>query len=142
MRTYSYFVTPDDFKNYWGIDLNATLKDNGTEVDSNKADAFLMRVEDRLESWIDANCFRTYRWEELRDNKKEAMQKAILIQAYYVFRNGDISTDSGYDPQRGPIIRKADLQSIEICDEAVDVLKAAGLYSRRVANRRRYPTWH
>lgn len=138
METHAKFVSPQDFKNYWGIDLGAELKDNGTEVDSNKADMFLMRIEDRLLAWLDSNTFRTYRWDEVCGPDRDSLQKAIIVQAMYVFRNGDISTDSGYDPQRGKIINKADLQAIEICDEAIDILKSSGLYSRAMVNRRRY----
>lgn len=138
MKTKAYFVSPADFKNYWGLDLDTELRDNGTELDSNKSDMFLMQVEDRLESWLDANTFRNYRWEEIYGDDKEAMQKAILVQAMYVFRNGNLSLDSGYDPQRGSVIAKKDLQSIEICDEAIDILKSAGLYSRTIINHRRY----
>ena len=138
MRTHAYFVSPQDFNNYWGIDLNVVLPETGSELDSNKADMFLMRVEDRLMAWLDANTYRTYLWESIEGNDKEAMQKAIIIQAMYIFRNSDLSTDSGYDPQRGVVIAKKDLQSIEICDAAVDILKASGLYSRTIKNRRRY----
>jgi len=138
MRTEALFVSPQDFNNYWGIDLNMALKETGSELDSNKADMFLMRVEDRLMAWLDANTFRTYRWQDIYGEDKEAMQKAILIQAMYIFRNSDLSTDSGYDPQRGVIIPKKDLQAIEICDAAIDVLKASGLYCRVIQNKRRY----
>lgn len=138
METHAYFVSPSDFENYWGVDLDARLKDNGSENDSNKANLFLMRVEDRLLAWIDANTFRTYRWEEVGGKDRDALQKAILIQAMYVFRNGDISTDSGYDPQRGIVAAKKDLQLIEICDAAIDILKTSSLYSRKMKNRRRY----
>lgn len=138
MKTSAYFVSPADFKNYWGVDLSVELKEGGTELDSNVADMFLMRVEDRLLAWLDANTFRNYRWNEVSGEDREAMQKAILIQAMYIFRNGDISTDSGYDPQRGIVAQKKDLQLIEICDAAVDMLKSSGLYSRKMKNRRRY----
>lgn len=142
MRTSALFVSPQDFKNYWGVDLNFVLKESNTELDSNKANMFLMRVEDRLMAWLDANTFRTYLWDEIEGEDKEAMQKAILIQAMYIFRNSDLSTDSGYDPQRGVVIPKKDLQAIEICDAAIDVLKSSGLYSRVMKNRRRYIRIH
>jgi len=138
MKTKADFVSPADFKNYWGIDLDLELRDQGTELDSSKSMMFLIQVEDRLESWIDSNTFRNYTWDELSGDDREAMQKAVLAQAMYVFKNGNLSLDSGYDPQRGSVIAKKDLQNIEVCSEAVDILKAAGLYSRSIINHRRY----
>lgn len=139
MRTHAMFVTPADFKNYYGLDLEAELKEDGAELDSNRAASFLMRVEDRLLSWIDANTWRNRRWECISPNQKEHLQKAIIIQAMYVFRNSDISLDSGYDPQRGKIIDKIDLQRIEICDAALDQLKTCGLYNHVMKNHYRWP---
>lgn len=139
MRTTAKFVSVSDYKNYWGEDLESELNTPGSEVDSSEADRFLMRVEDRLLAWIDANTFRNFTWESLGGAQLESLQKAILIQARYIFRNSDLSTDSGYDPQRGIIIAKKDLQLIEICDAAVDMLKSSGLYCRAMKNRRRYP---
>lgn len=114
------------------------LRESGSELDSNKANMFLMRVEDRLLAWLDANTFRNFRWEDLSGQRKDALQKAILVQAMYVFRNSDISMDSGYDPQRGVIAQRKDLQLVEICDSAFDILKSAGLYSRVIKNRKRW----
>lgn len=133
------FVTPADFKNYWGLDLESELKEDGSELDSNRADSFLMRIEDRLLSWVDANTWRNRRWECISQNQKEHLQKAILLQAMYVFRNSDLSMDSGYDPQRGKIAEKKDLQMIEICDPAIDELKTCGLYNHVMSNHWRWP---
>lgn len=138
MRTSARFVTPSDFLVYTGINLEAELKDETSMVDSNKADRFLMRVEDRLLTWVDSNTWRRFRWEDLYGEQKEALQKAILLQALYVFRNSDISTDSGYDVQRGKIISKQDLKDIEICDASIDMLKSHGLYNHVMSNHRRY----
>ena len=144
------FVSSSDFLNYWGVNLNKELK--GDSNQSNKADLFLRRIEDRLMVWVDANTFRNVGWDELKENykfrtekekecaqiRREAWQKAILTQAMYVFRNSDISLDSGYDPEKGVIAQKNDLASIEICQAAIDFIKRAGLYNHVVSNRNRY----
>ena len=146
------FVSPSDFLSYWGIDLNAKLRDNSNV--SNKADLFLKRVEDRLMTWVDANTYRTTPWQVLRDDyqphseqeKKllESQRKnwrlAILTQAFYIYRNGDIMTDSGYDPDRGLVTEKNKLQEIEICQAAIDYIKVAGLYNHVITNKFRYTT--
>ena len=69
------------------------------------------------------------------------MKTAILEQALYVFKNGDLSIDSGYDPQRGTTIEKNDLMRREISTQAIDILKNAGLFNQNVANKRRYTSF-
>lgn len=147
------FVTPNDFLNYWGIDLNVKLR-RGTTGPENVAESFLKRVEDRLMTWIDANTFRLTPWDYYTDNyvygneneaklaklRKDYWKKAILVQAMYVFKNSDIGLDSGYDPEKGIIAEKASLDEIEISRQAIDFIKNAGLYNHVVKNRFRYST--
>lgn len=135
MRTEPRFVSSDDFRNYWGVDLNAELRDNDNV--SNKANIFLMIVEDRVMSWIDANTFRNVPWEKLSAFQLEEFQKAILTQAMYMFRNSDISLDSGYDPEKGIIASKEDLDKITISQSVINFLKTAGLCNYNISNRRR-----
>ena len=73
------FITPDDFENYWGLNLREKLKDNSNS--SNKANIFLKRIEDRMISWIDANTFRVTTWDNLTDYQLEHFCIALLEQA-------------------------------------------------------------
>ena len=143
MQTKAKFVTPDDFLNYTGIDLDSELRDSGSPADSNKADMFLCRVERRFLTFVDSSSFRNYDWDELAYHPRdlEAMKTAILEQALYVFKNGDLSIDSGYDQQRGTTIEKNDLMRREISTQAIDILKNAGLFNQNVANKRRYTSF-
>lgn len=50
------YITPDEFRDYFGIDLMLELPDDTNP--SNKAMAFLKRIEDRVETIIDTECFR------------------------------------------------------------------------------------
>ena len=68
----------------------------------------------------------------------ENLQYAILTQAMYVFRNSDISLDSGYDPERGIIAERQKLKDLTISDSALDFLKTAGLYNHKIRNKRRF----
>ncbi len=131
------FVTVDDFKNYWGIDLRNVLRSNDNE--SNQADQFLARVEDRLMNWIDNNTFRRIKYEDLKLNPRqyENWQKAILTQAMYMFKNGDLGMDSGYDSEKGIITTRGDLVQLEVCQAAIDYLSNAGLFNLVVKNRPR-----
>lgn len=148
------FVSVGDFFNYWQIDLAAKLN-KGTNT-SNFADVFLRRIEDRLMTWIDATTFRLHPWEAYKDSyvfaneqQQKAMnenrdywKKAILEQAYYVFKNSDIGQDSGYDPEKGIVASVEDLQAIEICRPCIRFLISAGLYNHVVRNRPRYTSFN
>lgn len=130
------FINSNDFLDYTGIDLNTELKG-----DSSAADRFLKRVESLFLNWCDANMGSKYcTWEEVsrHPNDAEAVRRALLEQALYMYRNGDLFSDSGYDPQRGAMIQKDDLRRRSISDTAVDIIKAAGLFSHVLRNRRRY----
>lgn len=134
MRTEPRFVSPNDFQNYWGIDLDAELKGDS----NNKSNRFLLLIEERLMMHIDSATFRLNLWEELTDFQKENLQKAILEQAMYVLKNSDISMDSGYDPDSGEVISSEKLEKIEICRNSINYLKICGLYNHVIRNRARF----
>ncbi len=138
MRTEPMFITPADFYNYWGVDLNEELQDGGNI--SNKANIFLKIVEDRMMSYIDANSFRNTSWEEIKQYPYalECMQLAILTQAMYVFRNTDIALDSGYDPDSGVVASKKELAALVMCEPALNYLRQGGLFNQTINNRRRH----
>lgn len=134
IRTRPRFVTPSDFQNYTGKNLKAILKSDGV---NNFDNLFLMRVEDRLLVAIDKMSFRTYSFDNLTEFQKENLQKAIIEQAEYIIRNGDIYTDSGYDLEK-IIANPGFLESIEICRIAKSYLITSGLLNFNIQNRRRY----
>ena len=136
MRTEPRFVTPSDFLNYTGKDLSHILRTNNNI--SNAPNLFLLMVEDTLLTRIDSMSFRLRTWDNLSEYQKESLQKAIIHQANYVLRNGDIFSDSGYDLERGEIIPYEKLQSIAICSTAKDLLRNCGLLNQKIRNRRRY----
>ena len=120
------YITPEDFLTYTGIDLGAQLKGNANPSD--KATAFLMRIEVRMEAFMNANFFKNISeyWPRFSDFQKLHYKYALLEQALYVFRNGDISIDSGYEPDEGikldPTVRK----KITIAPNAQDHLQMCG----------------
>lgn len=129
------FVTVDDFKNYWGIDLREVLRTHGSG--SNQPELFLSRVEDRLMNWIDNNTFRRIGYNQLTSFQLENWQKAILTQAMYMFKNGDLGMDSGYDAEKGILVKRSDLTELEVCQAAMDYLSNAGLLNFVMKNRPR-----
>lgn len=137
INTEPRFITPSDYYNYWGVDLNWALKsDNNT---SNKANTFLKIVEDRVMSFIDSNSARKVEWDEIWDYPYmlENFQKALLTQAKYVFMNTDIMMDSGYDPDNGLHVEKDKLQSVAISEATLNFLRMSGLFDQNLSGLRR-----
>lgn len=132
------FVTESDFLEYWGVDLRDKLRTN--DNDSDKVNTFLFRVERRLMNWIDKTSFRIVPWHRISKNQREHMKYAVLEQAMYMWRNGDISMDSAYDQERGLIAHPLELASIVVCQPAIDELMTCGLLNMKVQNRKRYIT--
>lgn len=135
MQLQPKFVTIDDFNNYWAANLQNLLKTSANE--SNQANMFLVRVERRLMSYIDNNTFRRYKYEELKGKQLDAFKEAILLQAMYTYKNGDIGMDSGYDSERGMTAKRAELVEISVCQDAIDILSNAGLWNLVMKNRPR-----
>ena len=137
MELNTKYITLDDFKIYFGIDLTAQLKDDDNA--SNKGEAFLRRIENRVAAFIDANFYRNVDLEfpEFSDYQKEHYKLALLEQAIYVFKNGDISVDSGYDYERGIVADRGKISGIAIAENAKQELMLCGLWCRKILSRRR-----
>lgn len=129
MTIQTKYITPDEFTEYFGIDLSEELHD--TANPSNKVMAFLKRVEDRMEVFLNSHFFKNVSelYPEFSDFQKQHYKLALLEQAYYIFKNGDISTDSGYDPEKGLIANKKQRASITLAPNAIDHLKMTGLWT-------------
>ena len=136
MRTTPRFVTKDDYFNYTNQDLDDMLKVR--DKSSNLANLFLLRIEDRLMSYIDAETYRVFSYNHLTPAQLENFQKAIIEQVEYILRNGDLFTDSGYAPEEGQKIDWNKLYDITICRTAINYLKNAGLYNKVIINRLRF----
>lgn len=131
------YITPDEFLEYTGIDLGAQLKGNANPSD--KALRFLNQIEVRMEAFLNANCFKLISdlWPYWTDYQKLHYKYALLEQALYVFRNGDISIDSGYEPDEGIKLDPTDKKKITIAQNAMDHLNLLGLWTRHIA----YPSF-
>lgn len=126
------YITADEFREYTGVDLEAELRD--TSNPSDKVAAFLKRIEDRMEAFLNAHFFKNVsdEWTRFSDTQKSWYKKALIEQAYYVFKNGDISTDSGYEPDRGVVASKHALTELTIAPNAKDCLRMTGLWSGHI----------
>ena len=135
------YITADEFREYTGIDLEAELRD--TSNPSDKVNAFIRRIEDRMESFMNTHFFKNVNdcWTKWTDEQKLWYKKALIEQAYYVFKNGDISSDSGYDPEKGVIASKHALDEITIAPNAKNYLRMTGLWSGHIGNGGFFGPW-
>lgn len=125
------YITPDEFKEYFGIDLSIIKDDTNP---SNKQVAFLKRIEDRMEAMIDAECFRqvSREYPHFSNYQKEHYKRALLEQAIYIFRNGELSVDSGIDPEKGVVIDLETVKRASLAPNAKRELQLCGLWSKKI----------
>ena len=140
-HTQTRYITADEFREYTGVDLEAELRD--TSNPSDKVNAFLRRIEDRMEVFLNAHFFKrvTDEWPCLTDEQKRHYKLALIEQAYYVFKNGDISTDSGYDPEKGIVASKHARTEITLAPNAVDHLRMTGLWHGHIGGGGFFGPW-
>ena len=141
MEIKTKYITPDDFKAYFGIDLDLELKSSANPSDT--ATAFLLRIENRVATFLDAEFHRKIDQEytDFTDYQKQHYSQALLEQAIYVFKNGDISVDSGYDYESG---EKADNETIIkkiIAPNCKQELLICGLWCRKIKENRYKGIW-
>ena len=141
MTIQTKYITADEFREYTGVDLSAELKD--TSNPSNKVNAFLMRVEDRMEVFMNSRFFKNVGelYPKFSDFQKLHYKLALIEQAYYIFKNGDIYSDSGYDPEKGIIASKHALSELTIAPAARDHLRMTGLWSGHIGNWSFWEIW-
>lgn len=134
MEILTKYITADEFREYTGVNLEAELRD--TSNPSNKVNAFLKRIEDRMEVFMNTHFFKNINeyWPKFTDFQKEHYKLALIEQAYYTFKNGDIYSDSGYDPEKGIIASKHALSELTIAPAAKDHLRMTGLWSGHIGN--------
>jgi len=132
MQLLTKYITADEFREYTGIDLAEELRD--TSNPSNKINAFLKRIEDRMEVFLNANFFKniTELYPQFSNEQKLHYKLALIEQAYYVFKNGDISTDSGYDPEKGIIVSKHARTEITLAPNTINHLRMTGLWTGHI----------
>lgn len=126
------YITLDDYREYFAPkDL---VQELGNEEN---ALAFLKRLENRMETYIDSNFNKNIdkQYEKFTDYQKKHYKLALLEQAIYLVRNGDVSVDSGYDPDKGEIMNRNRLKMLSLAPNCVDELVLCGIYGRNLGDR-------
>lgn len=135
------YITPEDFKNYYGMDLRSMLKINDNE--SFQAETFIQLVTDHLMTWVDTTTFRNFRWDCLTEYQMYHWKHALLAQTYYTYKEGAkaLGLSSGADDEKGKIFDLNFIASVEVCQAAIRSLMAGGIMNMNVKNRRRSTSW-
>ena len=130
MELQTRYITADEFLQYTGINLREELND--TSNGSDKVNAFLKRTEDRMEAFLNAKFFKNVSdlYPEFSEFQKKHYKLALLEQAYYVFKNGDISSDSGYNQETLEIANQRKLRALAVAPNAIDHLYRWKRFSR------------
>jgi len=131
------YITVEEFKQYFGVDIESKLNTGESDNLSNSAISFIMRVEDRMDAWLNSNYFQNVEvnYPQFSEYQKRHYKLALLEQTMYILRNGDLSTDSGYDPEAGVIASINTLKELSISPTAKDHLLQCGLLSRHIGRR-------
>ena len=127
------YITVNDFNNYFPeINLREEL---GTEEN---AVAFIVRLENRMETFINANFNRCIEKEYpvFTEYQKKHYKQALLEQAIYIYKNSDISVDSGYDMDKGEVVSRDKIVQSSIAPNAKQELLLCGLWNRNIRSNR------
>ena len=126
------YCTPDDYKDYFGEDLNLIL--GGKQNESNKANAFLTQEEDVVESFINANFSYTVESEypTVSDFQKKHWKLAILWQANYNLYAGAMHSRSGFVEDKGFVATPSRIESAIISPQAREHLIQCGLWNTHI----------
>jgi len=117
-----------DFKFITGMDLERRLPDN--DFDTNKVASFVNRCEMLVEEEIKARNPNYAIWKArgLSEPQLDAIYRATIEQAIYMFSVGDFNLMSGYDPITGVMTPLEELRKRAFSPMAKKVLTNAGLF--------------
>lgn len=126
-----------DFLFRTGLDLEKRLPAN--DLETNKVDAFVNRIEMMIEEEIKTRNPNYAIWKArgLSEVQEDAIYRAILEQAAYVFVVGDMNFISGYDPVSGNITPLNEIRKRQFSPMAIKILTNVGLFYSGIGNRTR-----
>ena len=84
-------VSPDEFKEYTGVDLNDRLVDDGNP--SGKAERFIAIHQSRLNTYLNSQFHRDIDreyYKGLTAFQQKHYKIAVIEHCLYIFKNGDI----------------------------------------------------
>lgn len=132
------YITPDDInENFPELHFSESIGNKAEEL------ALINRVERRVATFLDANFYRKVdkEYPQLTDYQKDHYRYALMEQVAYMFKNGDISLDSGYDAEHGVKATRPQIKDVIICENAKEELMLCGMWCRKIKGRGRNSWW-
>ena len=127
------YVSPEDFKTYTGIDLYEELAEGENPL------LFLRDRENEIINYVNLQSWRPItKWiyeNVFSPEQIDGFREAILIQAKYVFLNGNILENSGVDPEMGVKFGKNEREEAYISQAAIDKLMMEGILTLKMRTR-------
>ena len=118
-------VSPDEFKEYTGVDLSSRL------VNSQNPDSFIRMYQHRLNTFIESTFHRNVEREYsngLTEYQQTHYKYAVLEFCWYIFKNGDIGIRSGLDDEGKPIAEQSNIEEALVNVYTKKELIMAGLW--------------
>lgn len=133
------YVTKDQYREFSGIDLGLELRD--LDDTSNKVNIFINSIENWCETFLAYHSTRELKLDEITAEQLAHFKRGVMYQIQWILRNGDITSDSGYNPEQGPVVDVSYLRKISLSPNAQMEFNLAGVLSRKVrtAYGYRYP---
>lgn len=139
-------VSPDEFKNYSGIDLGIELKPDDMPGQS-QSERFLFRATSLLALFC---AYRGHRSIEgvlshgdfprgLPENQRREWKMAVCEQAMWMLKNGDIATDSGYTINSAPHATMGELVERVVSPVALMHARLAGALRTNLVHKMQVP---
>lgn len=123
-------ISPDEFKEYTGVDLSSRLSN------MQEPSAFLKMYQHRLNTFLEAT-FHRYIEKEYYKGLSEYQQThykyAVLEFCWYIFKNGDIGIRSGIDDDGKQIISPEQINESLINIYTKNELIRAGLWTTHLS---------
>lgn len=129
------YVHPEDYIALFNVDLNDILPDGANP--SNKAEIFLGMCEDVVTNFINSNFAYTVegQYPTFSDFQKEHWKKAILWEAHYLLKNGELHNRSGFEEGRGFIATQEQINDAICAPETKQNLVQCGLWNTHISSR-------
>lgn len=130
------YVSVEDFKAYTGIDLHEELSED------NDPNLWLRDAEDQIINYVNLQSWRPItKWiyeNKFTEEQVDAFRQAILLQAKYMFYNGNVMMNNGIDPEDGVKMKPSDREHASISPDATNMLINYGIISLTMRSRRNY----
>ena len=125
-------VSAEEFEKYSNKNLKLYLGMNSSQIES-----FIYRKQLEIDTFLETQFFKrpsSIYW-QINDFQKKHYKIGVMEQILYELRNGEISSDSGYNGEIGAVIHADYLNYVTLSKAAQRHFVLAGMLSRKILGR-------